>query len=402
MGGGEINVLSLAKGLAERDHTVTVITSAQKGLLSYERVAGIQVHRLLNTGNSAAGIKSNIIRSSLFPRSLAKELPPFLEKNQVDVIHFIGTSIIAAKKIKKIGIPLVATIESYPALCPKGDRMFNGQSECAIVCSYLKFLSCQQKSAEIGKTKNKFYLKYNPAALSYIYNFYAKLNAALQDCKLIAISKYVQELLEQQNRHSTVIPNSVDISAFAGPTPQENQNVKILYLGSLTTFKGPQILVEALNGLPYRCEIYGEGNLKSELQQRISEYKLNAQIFPLIPPSQVASLYLKADIIVFPSIWPEPFGRIAIEAMAAGKAIIASNIGGIKETLQYGGGVLVQPGDILELRAKIKELAENSTRRQELGNQGKLIVQQHYATEVVIERLENFYKTIILKAEKKD
>ena len=60
-----------------------------------------------------------------------------------------------------------------------------------------------------------------------------------------------------------------------------------------------------------------------------------------------------SDIIIFPSIWPEPFGRIAIEGLAARKIVIGSNIGGIKETLNEGG-ILVEPNNPKKLREAIR------------------------------------------------
>src|SRR3989344_2128544 len=192
-GGGEINLALVAQELARQGMNVMILTLGKVGLPSYEKIGGVEIYRRLKTGKKVSSVWSNFVRSTLFPLSVVNEIKKLKAAKSIDIIHFIGTSIIAAPKIKKLEIPLFATIESYPTLCPKGDRMYHGKEECKIKCSFPEFVPCLQKSPEIGKMNNKWYLRYNPLFLLYNYRFYKKLNCALGYCKLVAISKYVQE-----------------------------------------------------------------------------------------------------------------------------------------------------------------------------------------------------------------
>jgi len=72
--------------------------------------------------------------------------------------------------------------------------------------------------------------------------------------------------------------------------------------------------------------------------------------------------------VLFPSRWPEPFGRIAIEAMAAGKPIVATRIGGIVDTVTMRTGILVPAGNPSALAVAIGKLLRNRTLRQRLGS----------------------------------
>ncbi len=361
MGGGEINVFSIAAALFRKGIGVTVLTSFHAGLKKEEEMENIQVYRRLKTGTSPHGILNNLKRSVAFPRSVVKEAAKITKEQKIDLIHFIGTSIIAAERLKELGIPLVATIESFPAVCPKGDRIYHGKEECKIQCSFSEFRTCQRNSAEIGKMKNKFYFKYNPFALRYIYTYYEQLNRSLHHCNLIAISRYVHELLQQQELESAIIPNALDVDLFA-PAQNDVRNLddinendvnknysdkndidkhkmdkntkaRILYLGSLAKYKGPQILLEAIERMDVRCDLYGEGILQEELQQMIIEKGLDEEIHSPVSYKEIPALYANTDIVVFPSLWPEPFGRIAIEAMAAGKPVIGSKVGAIRELI---------------------------------------------------------------------
>ena len=368
-GGGEINLSTLAKALAKSEHIVSILTSQFPNLPVFEEQDGVKIYRRLKTGENPGSLSSNIVRSLLFPSSVQKEIKKLTSEINPDIIHFIGTSIIAAPELKSLHKPLFATIESYPTLCPKGDRFYHGKEECKITCTFTQFASCQKDSDEIGKMKNKWYFKYNLFFLAYTYNYYKKLNLALSSCTLISISKYVQQLLLQQNHQSTVIPNILDVKPFlvakkkiqekaAEKEDKKEKKVHILYLGSLIKSKGPQILLEALKGIDCRCDLYGEGNLKQELQEYIQKNNLDAEIHPQVSYDQIPELYAQTDIVVFPSIWPEPFGRIAIEAQAAGKVVVASEIGAIKEIVGEKG-LLVAPGDSDGLKKSILFLTQN-------------------------------------------
>lgn len=390
-GGGEINLFLLAKALVKRKITVHVLTSSHKRLKRFEEVEGIKIYRRLKTGSTPNSFFGNLKRSFIFPKSIVEETTKLNKEVNVDRIHFIGSSIISAPRLKKLRIPLIATIESYIALCPKGDRVYYEKRQPKGIVPFSTFFWAQLKSSEIGKMKNKFYLRYNPVFLFYTYKRYRKLNKALYYCKLIAISKYMQDLLAQHNLQSTVIPNAFEIEKFYSKK-QKPGKIKISYFGSFTKFKGPHILLQAIKGINCRCDLYGEGIMKDELQNIINKHNLDAEIHPYIPYDKVPDLYAETDIVVFPSLWPEPFGRIAIEAMAAGKPVIGSAVGAIKETIE--AGILVKPGNINNLREAIKQLIKNEKLRRSLGQKGRKIAQEKYSEQAVIPKLINLYKKI--------
>lgn len=394
MGGGEINLATTAEALASQGANVFILTSRHDGLLKNEEINGVHIHRWLKTGSSPSSIFGNISRSLLFPRSVVKNILSFIKQQPVDLIHFIGASIIVAPKIKHLDIPLFATIESFPTLCPKGDRLYQGKEECTHICSLSKFIQCQQHCSELGKLKNRWFLKYNPLFLFQAYSRYNKLNNALHCCQLIAISKYVQKLLEQQGLVSTVIPNALNLIHFTTIKKKDNASEKkikkIVYLGALTYSKGPQIILDAVADLPVRVELYGDGPLRSQLESDIKEKNLNAAIYPFVPYEQVPKVYASADMIIFPSLWPEPFGRIVIEAMAAGRPIIGSDTGAIKELMAKNSGVLVPPGNVERLKNAIVMLMNDTKLRTEMGQKGREASKQ-YGKEITINKIESAY-----------
>ncbi len=383
-GGGEINLFLLAKELVKQGVQVSVITSYFEGLQKYEEIEGIQIHRKLKTGKDPSKLLSNVKRSLIFEKSICEEVKAIAER--YDLIHLVGASVGAAKNLSRLKIPLIATVESYPFLCPKGDRIYHGKDPCREVCTFNKFVNCQNKCSEIGKMRNKAYLKYNPFFLTSLFRRYQKLNDALSYCNLTAISKYVKLLLEQHGYQSTIIPNGLDLKKFH----IKEKEKKIVYLGSLNRFKGPQLILEAVKGLDYKVEFYGKGPLKKYLEKKIIEYRIEGKVISQVPYDKVPEIYASAAIVVFPSIWPEPFGRISIEAMAAGSLIIGSEVGGIKETIPQGLGIKFRPGDIKELREKIINFKDSP----ELQVARRNYVKRNYSKEIVVRKLIDFYNQI--------
>jgi len=400
MGGGEINLKQVAEALAKSKINVSVLTSAAPGLNKTEIVNSVRVFRNLKTGEKPQGIINNLNRSLVFPKSIVRETIKLQRKHKFDRIHFIGTSLIAAKELRKLKVLLFATIESYPALCPKGDRMYYGERECKQICSWGKFVFCQLQSSEIGKTRNSWYLKYNLFSWLYVYKFYKRLNHSLKYCHLIAISEYVQKVLLQHKHQSVVIPNIIDFEMFKKVKGKDKHfslrtkanKIKIIYLGSLTRYKGPQVLIKAIIGINCRCDLYGDGPLKEKLLQIIKKNKLDAEIHAPVPYEKVPEIYAQADLVVFPSIWPEPFGRIAVEAMAAGKPVIGSEIGGIKETIDKRSGLLFSPGKGLDLYQILQKISkkENSFLTVKIKDDVKTL-NNRFNPEAVTTRLINYY-----------
>jgi glycosyltransferase involved in cell wall biosynthesis len=387
MGGGEINLFLLAKALVQEGTEVTILTSKQDAP-NYERVEGIEIYRCFDTAKSASTLLANLQRSSLTGK-IAQQANKLIKKHKFHLVHFIGSMVTVAPYIN---IPKFATIESFPALCPKGDRIYHGQSECQIVCNYSEFATCQKQSKEVGKMTNRWYLKYNPLASRYIYSHYHAMNQGMKACNLVAISRYVANLLAAQGKSSALIPNALDLDSYVLPGKDNNKPV-ILYLGSLTHFKGPKVLLEAMQGLNCTLQLYGKGNRHEELQNFINKHNLDAEIHDPVPYAQIPQLYAQADIIVFPSIWPEPFGRIPIEAAAAGKPIIASNIGAIRETVA-DNGILVTPGDTNELRSALNKLINDPTLRKEMGHKGIVLAQQYHQT-MIAKKMIKYYEDVV-------
>ncbi len=165
------------------------------------------------------------------------------------------------------------------------------------------------------------------------------------------------------------LPNPLDIRAHP-PATAPGQGW--LYAGRLAVEKGVEIAIAAAQQLPqHRLRICGDGPLGPMLRRRAAGH---AQIEFLghLPSEQLAQQIREAAVVAVPSRWYENFPYAVLEAQAAGRAVVASHIGGIPEQIEHGvDGMLVPPGDVGAIAAAVGGLLEDPARAVALGEAGR-------------------------------
>jgi glycosyltransferase involved in cell wall biosynthesis len=121
----------------------------------------------------------------------------------------------------------------------------------------------------------------------------------------------------------------------------------------------------------------------------------NTHLFESWPHEAVLGAWQRSTLALVPSIWPDPCPTVAIEAMAMGKPVIGSRIGGLTDIVLHDEtGLLVSPGDSQELRAAIQYLLANPQRRAWMGNRAKQRVIALQA-QTVITQIEQVYREVL-------
>lgn len=154
------------------------------------------------------------------------------------------------------------------------------------------------------------------------------------------------------------------------------------------TFVG-SIWNEPKSGLPY----------DEWMKNMLHQYKNQLHFKGRIPFENIASELKAMDIVVLPSVW-ENFPNTCLEAMAAGRAIVASKHGGMAEMLNNGEcGVLADPADHKELAEKILDLIEHPEKRRDLGIKARDRVLNHYNSDIIGLKKEELFKKAIKLSE---
>jgi glycosyltransferase involved in cell wall biosynthesis len=170
-------------------------------------------------------------------------------------------------------------------------------------------------------------------------------------------------------------------------------------LGRLSEEKGHSSLLEALKVL--RCRnvlpiamFAGVGPLEAELRARCEVGGLNGQVRFLGYRADLKTVLAASDLVVLPSI-SEGLPLAAIEALAAGRPIVATNIGGIPEVVvDERTGLLVPPQQPALLAQAIHRILTDPNLAGRLGREGRLFAERHFDVRVQIERTMNFYSEI--------
>ena len=158
--------------------------------------------------------------------------------------------------------------------------------------------------------------------------------------------------------------------------------VNLLFVGRLERYKGLYLVLEALRDLPnVTLTVVGEGSYRKELERLAKGLDVRFEGFQPYP----AKYYSEADIFVMPSLGPEGFGIVTMEAMAHGLPCIASDLPVNREVTDEGtAAMLFRNGNVEDLRGKLQELIGNASLRSAYATAGYQRVRQVYTHDAAL------------------
>lgn len=199
----------------------------------------------------------------------------------------------------------------------------------------------------------------------------------------------------------TIIGNGVrpqraersDLRQRLGIGPQHRL---VLAVGNLYPVKGHRYALEALASLPrVHLAIAGRGDLAEALRDQATRLGVADRVHLLGLCSNIANLLAAADVFILPSL-SEAVPLALLEAMFAGCAIVASDVGDVRAVLDDGrAGILVPPGDARALARAIQDLLEAPTRARDLGARARQRAEQEYDVSHVVARYVTIYETLL-------
>jgi len=189
--------------------------------------------------------------------------------------------------------------------------------------------------------------------------------ARLVICPSTALADSARELGATEVR---VIPSGVDLPPLVGA---EAEPLEVLFAGRLSVEKGVLQLVAAAHGM--KLVVAGDGPLRERVPMALG----------MIPNRELQPYYARAAVVACPSL-REGFGVACAEAMAHGRPVVASAVGGLRDLVIDGEtGILVPPGDVAALRAALERLLADPVERQRLGQAGRERIAEHFSWEGV-------------------
>jgi len=164
--------------------------------------------------------------------------------------------------------------------------------------------------------------------------------------------------------------------------------------------KGHTILIQAFEGLKQEIPeavlvIVGEGYLRDELSDLVDRLGLKGSVLFTGFQMDVRRIIAIFDVAVLPSFF-EGMGRVILEAMAMGKPVVASSVGGIPDLVHHGEtGLLVTPGSVSELKSGLLTLIRNKALAKEMGKEGRKRISEEFSAGRMAQSIEKLYRELL-------
>lgn len=390
VGGEERVVEDLTRELGARGHEVSVATLQQPGDVTVDEVAGAPIYPLRSSSYRLIRSQGDTGRRHAPPApdpETVLDLSRVLRRERPQIVHahnWIVHSYLPLARRSRSALAL--SLHDYGLIC--ATRRLRHKDK---LCSGPAPIKCQECAAEhYGVAKG----------------LVAAFGTRSQESRLrrhvdvfLPVSETVEELCRiREDEESRVIPNFIGELPPAPPAEDPRlallpEEPFILYFGDVTEDKGAWELVEAYRMLedPPPLVLVGRCYI-DELATRPGVHVMGAWPHALAIEALRRSLFSVA-----PSIWPEPFGLVALEAAAAGKAIVASATGGLRDIVIDGEtGLLVPPEDRMALAAALGRLAGDAELRDRLGAAASRQA-AGFSPEAIVPRFEQAYEVALAK-----
>lgn len=221
---------------------------------------------------------------------------------------------------------------------------------------------------------------------------------------IIANSKTTAKALAVDQRKIRVVYNAVEEQENTYHAP--NQSLIVGMAGRINRWKGQKFFVDAAEIVHKKFpevifhiagEAYtGESYLKEDLKEYIARRNLSDTVLLLGQVDNMCEFYQNISIFVLPSIQPEPFGLVVIEAMEYGLPVIATKHGGPVEIISDGvDGYLVDYKDPSEMACRIMELIQDSDKSRRMGERGKEKKRSVFSVSTMIQGIECVFEELL-------
>ncbi len=393
IGGEERHVRNLSIELAAHGHEVAVATLWQEGLQEFEVDQGVRVYR----------IQGSMQRLSSLFKSDRRHAPPFsdpetllalrriIRKERPEIVHAHNWLLHSFTPIKKWSkARLVVTIHDCSLVCAMQQFVYRGSK-----CSGPALKKCVECSIDTyGAAKGV------PIALAL--RAWGKLARQTVDM-FLPVSQAVAEA-NQLDRHQVnyqVIPNFIrDVANIefdeANPLLEQLPTRDfLLYVGNIGRDKGIGVLLQAYADMPDAAPLVLIGQPEAGFSLTLPP---NVSLLQSWPHAAVMSAWRRCSVALMPSICLDACPTVTMEAMAAGRAVVASRIGGLPDIVaDQQTGLLVPPGDARALREAMQCLMTDNTLRHTMGEMASERVIAFQAS-TVVPRIEQVYQEVLRSA----
>lgn len=390
-GGEERHIQDLSRELVRRGNEVAVVTLWKEGLAPFEVSDGVRIYRVKGLLQQVEWLYKDEQRPHVPPLPdllITRQIAAIIRTERPEIVHGHNWLVYSFLPIKAYsGAKLVVTLHDYSLGCAKKRLMYRNA-----MCSGPALLKC------LGCATSHYGL------LKGIPTVAAKWSMALFERGLVDMFVPVSNItavgngLLQRKLPFRVVPNFVPPLAATEEPPDEAllhglpTGDFLLFVGDLCQDKGIDILIEAYAGLAQAPPLVLIGRKCVDTPAIMPS---NVLVLGPMPHQAILEAWRRSTIALMPSTWPEPFGIVALEAMAMARPVIASCIGGLADIVVDGGtGLLVPPNDPVALREAMARLLSDKELRHRLGVAGHVRVAM-FDKDQIVPQIEGIYAELL-------
>jgi glycosyltransferase involved in cell wall biosynthesis len=369
-----------------RDGGVAAHVKASAAVLAERGVAVSVLAARVDPGDELAGV--TLFRG---PQLLDRSAPPEARMagalaSEPELIHFHQVEEPELVTFARRGAPVVVSAHVYPA-CTSGVYYFRPGQECTRAHGP----GCIPNLIAGGCAHTRY-----PRTLPRKYLGATRAVAALESCDLaVSYSTAVDRHLAANGiANRLIVPYFPTMPTRTGIGHAERR--RVVFAGRMVRTKGVDVLIRAAGEVDAELVLCGSGrelDAMRGLAERLG-IRDRTRFEGWLDAGQLAQELADASVVVMPSLWPEPFGLVGIEALAAGRPAVASMTGGIGDWLEHGvNGLGVPPGDSTALASALNELLADPDRQEAMGLAGRRMVAAAFSGERHVETLFEGYRT---------
>ncbi len=384
--GAEISTYHLCKNLSQKNQVFAITTKMDKKLP-------------FKCFSLKLGFVPNIVLMiGIWPTDylMYKKILKIFRREKPDLVHIQDFSILepSLRAAKELEIPTVLTVRDYRFHCNLSIDLEQNRIEREYSNkTYYKWLYKTLKETKgLGFMTPVFYPIFK------ISNEKNIKNVKLVD-KIITVSDFVKkELIKSGICREKIQTINVPKPDWNYKKPINKNKMTFFAAGVFTKSKGFGYLIESFikaleDNDEIELRIAGDGSHRKSVKKKITKNQKNIKLIGRIRPEDMRGEYEKADVVVVPSLWPEPLSRIIFESFSVGRPVIATKTGGSPELVKDNEtGFLVGPQNINEMRDAIEKFIHTPDLAEKLGLKANNIINNRANPGRVIKEHMKVYK----------
>ncbi|MBM3297343.1 MAG: glycosyltransferase family 4 protein [Candidatus Aminicenantes bacterium] len=391
-GGSETVFFNQAALMEQKGHAVSVMAMEHPRNL-VPRWPAAFVSRVATEGRPSPAQALRAAGRMLYSFQARRRLEALLRRFRPNAAHLhnihhqISPSILHTLRLR--GVPAVMSLHDLKLACPVYTCLSRGR--VCERCRGGRFYWCVLRKCSQGSAAKSVLAALEMTLHRFVFRFEKKVDIFL------APSLFLKKKLEEMGVRAPIVhlPHFLDAEAFT-PEFRGPDRPAYIFFGRLDRVKGLATLARAASGLPWTCTIVGDGELRPELEKasRAAEPG-RLRIRPHLGREALQEEVRRSTFAVLPSEWYENAPLMVLEAFALGKPVVGARIGGVPELVRDGEtGLLFEPGDPDDLREKIKALASDPRRAEDMGRRARRFVAESLNPEGHYHRLMDIYRSL--------